>query len=86
MVPELANKVAHRNHIAGRNTSGWGGVQVKELLVAEVGRWLYDHAESTKVKQTAHIVRKITQYNSTAEIDHSSDDSSNGESSDDKSD
>ena len=41
MVPGLTNKNGHCNHAIGRNTSGWGWVQIKKLLVEEVGRWLY---------------------------------------------
>ena len=38
MVPGLANRNGHRNVAAGRNTDGWGGVQIKNILVQDVGR------------------------------------------------
>ena len=47
MVPGLANRSGHRNHAAGRNQAGWGGVRVKNLLVEEVGRWLHPEANSS---------------------------------------
>ena len=37
MVPNLANINSHCNHASGRNTYGWGGVMIKNLLVWEVG-------------------------------------------------
>ena len=36
MVPELANRSGHRNHAAGRNRMGWGGIRIKNLLAMEV--------------------------------------------------
>ena len=48
MVPGLTNRNSHRSHTIVRNTTSWGGVRIKNLLVAEVGRWLHDDAVSAK--------------------------------------
>ena len=48
MVAGLANRNGHRNVAEGRNTAGWGGVRIKNLLVGEVGRWLHADALSAK--------------------------------------
>ena len=37
MVPGLANRSGHRNHVVGRNNEGWGGARVKNVLVEEIG-------------------------------------------------
>ena len=59
MVPQLANRSGHRNHAAGRNSTGWGGVRVKNLLVAEIGRWLHADALQAKSERTADIIAEI---------------------------
>ena len=59
MVPNLANRSGHRNLAAGRNTTGWGGVRVKNLLRAEEGRWLHPDAVDAKRKRTADIIRTL---------------------------
>ena len=56
MVPGLANRNGHRNHAAGRNTAGWGGLRVKNLLVEEVDRWLHHHAISAKAERTGSVL------------------------------
>ena len=38
MVPGLANRNGHRNYTVGRNTSGWGGLRIKNLSFEETGR------------------------------------------------
>mmetsp|Transcript_52376 Transcript_52376/g.52770 ORF Transcript_52376/g.52770 Transcript_52376/m.52770 type:complete len:98 (-) Transcript_52376:17-310(-) len=52
MVPALANRSGHRNYAAGRNTEGWGGLRIKNLLVEEKRRWLHKHALSAKASRT----------------------------------
>ena len=59
MVPGLANRNGHRNHAAGRNTEGWGGVRIKNLLVEEAGRWLHADAVSTKNSRTVDMLVQI---------------------------
>ena len=59
MVPQLANRSGHRIHAAGRNSTGWGGVRVKNLLVVEIGRWLHSDAAQVKSEQTANIIAEI---------------------------
>ena len=59
MVPQLANRSGHRNHAAGRNSTGWGGVRVKNLLVAEIGRWLHADALQSKSERTVDIIAEI---------------------------
>ena len=75
MVPGLANRNGHRNIAAGRNTSAWGGVRVKNLLVAEVGRWPHEDAVSAKNSRTLDLIEQIAE---------ESIDSSDGEYSDDE--
>ena len=75
MVPGLANRNGHRNFAAGRNKSGWGGVRVKNLLVAEVDRWLHDDAVSAKSSRTHDLVVQIAEES----IDSSDEEFSNGE-------
>lgn len=59
MVPGLANRNGHRNVAAGRNTAGWGGVRIKNLLVEEVGRWLHADAVSDKNARTTEIIHRL---------------------------
>ena len=59
MVPQLANQSGHRNHDAVRNSTGLGGVRVKNLLVAEIGRWLHADALQAKSERTADIIAEI---------------------------
>ena len=59
MVPGLASRNGHRNHAAGRNTAGWGGVRVKNLLVEEVDRWLHHHAISAKAERTESVLLNL---------------------------
>ena len=59
MVPGLANRNGHHNHAAGRNTAGWGGVRVKNLLVEEVNRWLHHHAISAKAERTDTVLMNL---------------------------
>ena len=75
MVPGLANRNGHRNLAEGRNTSGWGGARIKNLMVAEVGRWLHADALSTKNSRTTELIVQIA---------GESTDSSDGEISDDE--
>ena len=56
MVLGLANRNGHRNAAAGRNTDGWGGVRVKNVLVDEQYRWVHDDAVSAKDSRTAEIL------------------------------
>ena len=59
MVPGLANRNGHRNVAAGRNTDGWGGVRIKNLLVTEVDRWIHPDAVSAKNSRTENIIMQI---------------------------
>ena len=59
MVPGLANRNHHHNLAAGRNTAGWGGVRIKNLLVDEVGRWLHEDAVSAKNSRTLQIIKQL---------------------------
>ena len=79
MVPELVNWSGHRNLAAGRNTTGWGGVQLKNLLDEEVGRWIHPHALEAKRERTAYIIRNLENDDSSTS---SADDSTVGEQSD----
>ena len=60
MVPGLANRNGHRNIAAGRNTSGWGGLRIKNLLVAEQNRWLHPDAVSVKNSRTVEILTRLS--------------------------
>ena len=51
MVPGLENRNGHQTLAAGRNTSGWGGARIKNLMVAEVGRWLHADAVVQKIAE-----------------------------------
>ena len=79
MVPNLANRSGHRNLAAGRNTTGWGGVRVKNLLREEVKRWLHPDAVDAKRERTADIIRTLENDDSSTS---SADDSTVGERSD----
>ena len=59
MVPELANRNGHRNIAAGRNTAGWGGIRLKKLVVAEIGRWLHEHAIDAKNGRTTQLLVQL---------------------------
>ena len=61
MVPELVNRNGHRNVAEGRNTASWGGVWVKNLLIAEVGRWLHADAVSAKNDRTTDILVQLAE-------------------------
>ena len=61
MVPALANRNGHRNVAAGRNTAGWGGVRIKNLLIAEVRRWLHADAVSAKNSRTTEIIVQLAE-------------------------
>lgn len=74
MVPGLANRNGHRNYAAGRNTEGWGGVRIKNLLVEEVGRWLHADAVSTKNSRTADILVKLAEEDNDSSDEELSDD------------
>ena len=50
MMPGISNMSGHRNVAEGMNTAGWGGVWIKNLLIAEIGRWL--HADAVKAKNS----------------------------------
>ena len=69
------NRNGHRNLAAGRNTSGWGGARIKNVMVAEVGRWLHADDVSTKNTRTTDLIVQIA---------GESIDSSDGEFSDDE--
>ena len=59
MVPGLANRNGHHNLAAGRNTAGWGGVRIKNLLVDELGRWLHEDTVSAKNSRTLQIIEQL---------------------------
>ena len=61
MVPGLANRNGHRNVSKGSNTDGWGGVRIKNLLIAEVGRWLHADAVSAKNDRTTDIILQLAE-------------------------
>ena len=61
MVPGLANRNGYRNHNVGRNTTGWGGLRIKNILVEEVGRWLHADAVSAKLERTTKLLVQLTQ-------------------------
>jgi len=52
MVPALANRNGNRNYAAGRNTVGWGGLRIKNVLMEEKRRWLHKHALEAKAERT----------------------------------
>ena len=74
MVPGLANRNGHRNIAAGRNTAGWGGVRVKNLLVSEVNRWLHADAVSAKNSRTADVIVRLARECDDASDEEVSDD------------
>ena len=78
MVPGLADRNGHQNIAAGRNTAGWGGIRIKNLLVAEIGRWLHADAVSVKNTRTASILTQL------AREDYSSDEENLDDVSDDE--
>ena len=59
MVPGLANRNGHCNHAVDRNTYGWSGLQMKNLLVEEIGRWLHAHAVSSKSSRTTELLVQL---------------------------
>ena len=61
MVPSLASRNGHRDYAAGRNTIGWGGFRIKNLLVEEVGRWLHKHALEAKSERTKECLEALAQ-------------------------
>ena len=61
MVPGLANRNGHRNVAAGRNTAGWGGIRIKNLLIAEIRRWLHPDAVSAKNSRTTEIIVQLAE-------------------------
>ena len=63
MVPGLVDRNGHRNIAVGRNSAGWGGLRVKNLLVAEVGRWLHADAVSTKNSRTVELLLTLNEDN-----------------------
>jgi len=82
MVRELCSRSGHRNHAAGRNTDGWGGLRVKNLLREELKRWLHRDAVAVKEERTAFFFQNLKcRENDDASVSvHSS---SEGESDDD---
>ena len=82
MVRELASRSGHRNHAAGRNTDGWGGVRVKNLLKEEIGRWLHRDALEVKAERTAVFFQTL-QFQENDDASDSSHSSLEGESDDD---
>ena len=74
MVPGLANRNGHRNLASGRNTSGWGGSRVKNLLVAELKRWLHTDAVSAKNSRTIEILVQIAGEEDSSSGEESGDD------------
>ena len=60
MVPGLPNWSGHLNHVIGRNTEGWGGIRVKNMLVEEIGWWLHSDAEDAKAHQTEELIQQLT--------------------------
>ena len=67
MVPGSANRNGRRNVAKGRNIDGWGGVWIKNLLIAEIGRWLHADAVSAKYSRTTDIfVRIAEEYNNSS--------------------
>ena len=78
MVSGLADRNGHRNIVAGRNTTGWDGVRINNLLVAEIGRWLHADAVSVKNTRTASILTQL------AREDYSSDEDNLDDVSDDE--
>ena len=75
IVPGLVNRNGHGNLAACKNTSGWGGARIKDVMVADVGRWLHADAVSTKNSTTRDLIVQIA---------GESIDSSDGEFSDDE--
>ena len=68
MVPGLANRNGHRNVAAGRNTAGWGGIRIKNLLIAEIRRWLHADAVSAKNSRTTDIIVQLAEeYNNSSD-------------------
>ena len=61
MVPGLANRNGHRNVAAGRNTAGWGGIRIKNLLIAEIRRWLHADAVSAENSRTTEIIVQLAE-------------------------
>ena len=59
MVHELVNQSGHRNHAAGRNTDGWGGVRVKNVLIDDIGWWLHRDALEVKSKRIVELIRTL---------------------------
>ena len=74
MVPRLANRNEHRNFMSSRNTEGWGGACVNDLLIQEVGRWLHEDTVSAKNSRTAEILAQTSGEEDSLSGDEGSDD------------
>ena len=59
MVPGLANRSGHRNHAAGKNKSGWGGLRVTNQLHEESCRWLHPHAQSVRMIRNKDMIDRL---------------------------
>ena len=59
MVPGLANRSGHRNHAAGKNKSGWGGLRVTNQLYEESCRWLHPHAQSVRMIRNKDMIDRL---------------------------
>ena len=73
-MPGLANRNGHRNVAKGRNKAGWGGVWIKNLLIAEIGRWVHDDAVSAKNSRTTNILVQIGEESNNSSDEELSDD------------
>ena len=72
MVPEMSNRMGHRNHAAGRNREGWGGIRVKGEGV-HTKMWLHPDALLAKNMKNKELLQVIN-------LDEFSDNLSEGES------
>ena len=67
-MPGLANNNGHQNVAETRNTAGWGGVWIKNLLLAKIGRWLHVDRVSAKNSRTTKILVQIAEeYNNSSD-------------------
>ena len=74
MVPGLVNRNDHQNVAEVRNTTGWGRVWIKKLLIAKIARWLYSDAISAKNSRTTKILVQIAEeYNNSSDEELSDD-------------
>ena len=68
MVSELANQSDNCSHVEGRETSGWEGVRLNNLLEVVVVFWLYFQALEVKVESKVELIKSMATARTVGEI------------------